>query len=306
MLEIVDALDVDEQLDPLAAPRCRRPSQDRTGRRPALAMAFAPLLEQADLLRAGIEFERGALAVEQRGCPDLRNRAELHDHGDAPRTGQHRDMARGTAAQERQTTAAGPVDLQEARGRQIVGANDGAARNFQSLALAAPQDVDHTVAQVREVRGARLQIFVRRRIVIRDLRVERRAPCDISRIPIADRCEDRLDEILILQERDLEFENLRGFAAGDPGKIRDLPACPVNCSTKGERFLGEVTCDTRAVGAHIDTDERAMGKADRGGPAAVGQSCRATLHVMTPHPENRLRSDRPGLRRRPPRHCPKP
>lgn len=235
VLEIVDSLDIDEQLDPLATPRCRGPPQDRTGGRPALAMAFAPLLEQADLLGAGIKFERRAFAVEQRGGSDARNHAELHDHGDAPRARQHRDVAGGTATQKHQTATAGPVDLQESRRRQIVGTHDGAARNLQRLALASPQNVDHAVAEVHKVRGARLQIFVRRRIVIRDLRVEGRTPSDVSRIPISDRRENRLDEILVLQERDLEFENLRGLAAGDPGQIRDLPACRVNRSTS-KRF----------------------------------------------------------------------
>ena len=46
------------------------------------------------------------------------------------RASQHRDVARGAAAKESKTSAVRPIDFQETRGRQIVGADHRTAGNF--------------------------------------------------------------------------------------------------------------------------------------------------------------------------------
>ncbi|MBS2085491.1 hypothetical protein KCH33_26180, partial [Klebsiella pneumoniae] len=90
---------------------------------------------------------------------------------------------------------------------------------------------------------------------------------------------DRLDQVLVLQQRDLEFEDLSSFAAGAGGKIGDLPADEIDRLAQRERLLDQRAGHPLAARARIDPDQRTMGKADRGGPAAVSRSCSAALHA---------------------------
>ena len=195
-------------------------------------------------------------------------------------------MARGTAPQQREATAGRPVNLQKARRRKIVGTDHGSARDPERLALFPAQYANDAITQVSQVGGACLQIFVGRGLIFRNLRIERRAPRAVRRRPLADRKEDRIEKILVLQERNLEFENLRSFASGRRGEFGDLTARSLNRTAKREHFLGRRAGHALAVRAGINPDERSTGKADRGGPAAVGPSCDICPHAMGSHPEN--------------------
>ena len=99
------------------------------------------------------------------------HRAELHDHRDAAGSRQHGDVARRTAAQERKPATPRPVDFKESRWRQVVGAHDCAIRNFQDRRAVADRAASRsdTVAQIRQIGGARLQVFVGRGVIVCDL-----------------------------------------------------------------------------------------------------------------------------------------
>ena len=297
VFEVLDALDIDQEPDPLAAPGRCRPPQNGARRGPALAVNLLPPLEQADLRRARIELEGGALAIKQRQC-GVGDRAQLHHHRNPAPARQHRDMAGRTAAQQRQSSAAGPIDLQETRRRQIVGADDRAARNFHDLTFAAAQDPQHAIAQVDEIGRARLEIFIGGGIIIRDLFVERRRPSAIRRRACADRGKDRIEKVLVFEQARPE---IRGSARPRRRRRRQARRS-ARCDDSMASRSASASCSgragrARAVGRRTEADEGPARKTDRGGPATVGQPCHIRAHLFTvPLRENQWRRDRPGLR----------
>ena len=218
MIEVLDALDIDQEPYLLAVPRRGRPAQKRARGSAVLAVHVPPPFEQANLLRSRIEFERGAFAVEQRRLGLCRHRPELHDHGNAAGSRQHRDVARRAAAKQCKAAAARPVDFQELRRRQIVGADDRAGRNLEGIALAAAQRANDAIAQIRQIGRARPKILIGRGIVVCDLRVESGRPRRVGRRPGANRRKDRIEKVLVFQQSNLKFEDLRGLAARGVGQ----------------------------------------------------------------------------------------
>ena len=78
-------------------------------------------------------------------------------------------MAGRTALLQRKPAASGPIDLNKARRRQIIGANHGAGRNFLKGECSAIQGSENTIAQIDEIGGARSQILIWRGAVLRNL-----------------------------------------------------------------------------------------------------------------------------------------
>ena len=242
-------------------------------------MNLATHFEQADLLGTRIKFERCAFAVKERSAGAVGYRPELHHHGDAARARQHGDVAGRTAPRQRQTAALRPVDFQELRGRQILGADHGAGGYLDSVAGSTLQPADDAIAQIGQIGRAGLQIFIWRGHIVRNLRVEGGRPGRVRRRSGGDRGEHRIEKLLVLHESHLELEDLRRLATGAVGKRADLPGRGAKGAAQRGVLLRGGSRYQRAVQRGADPHERSADKTDRGGSAAVGRPHASRLPV---------------------------
>ncbi len=111
----------------------------------------------------------------------------------------------GRAAAPQHEAAAGPVSRQEARGREVIGDDDGAGRD-RRLGAAA-QAVEQAFAQVGDVGGTTTEVGIVGSGEIGDLRIQHLAPGVVRRRPRGDGGEYRIGERGILQHRQLEFQD---------------------------------------------------------------------------------------------------
>ena len=202
------------------------------------------VLDQAPLL--GVEDRRRA--AHQPSGAEIEADQQRH----APRPRQDRHMAVGAAAQERAAAIALPVDLQEAGGRQIIGDIDAplARRQGRSRIGAAGQKLQHPIPEIGEIGRAGAEIIVLRRFVLRHLAIEDLAPGRRRRDPLADREPNRIDQLPILDEGDLEFENGGGLFRSIAGEILQPRSGGLQSGRKPRRLLlgraGRARVDLRA------------------------------------------------------------
>ena len=114
------------------------------------------------------------------------------------------------AAAQHECSPARPIDGEETRRCEIDRRHDGAGR-YRSLDFRSGQIRKHTVANVVEIRRARAKIFVVGRFVARDFLLHRLEPRVIGRAARLDRRERRLGEHVIVEQRNLEFQNCSRF-----------------------------------------------------------------------------------------------
>ena len=120
--QVADALDIHKGANSLAG-------AGDGGRLDTACLVGAPFGERSDIAapvgqarRRWRDFDRALLPVEQNQGAVLRgNLPETDDHRHAAGARQHRDVARGAPGRQRDAGRALPVDLQEARRREIVG-----------------------------------------------------------------------------------------------------------------------------------------------------------------------------------------
>ena len=220
----VDALDIDQQPDPLAAPVAAGRRRMRARRGPALAMDVAAPLERSDLLGAGIELQRRALAVEQRRRPASGSDPSCTTIG-MPRA--RASIATWLVGLPRSSARPPPPDQSISRKR------DGGRSSAQTIAprgmfrawlRLAAQDAQHAIPQIGKVGRARLEIFVGRGLVVGDLL--RRAPIARQRPPARPRRSRRRPDRESPRPRASATWNSRICAASPPAaaaSFGDLP-----------------------------------------------------------------------------------
>jgi hypothetical protein len=242
-------------------------------------MCLSPSFEYVDLLGIRVELERRALAVQQCRTRRLDDRPELHDHRNTSRAREQGDVARGAAAKQCNTSAARPIDFQETGRWQILGADHRAAGNSRSRDRTAAQRPQHPVAQVHQIGRPRLQIFVGCGTVVRDLLVERGGPSRVRRRSGGNCGKDRIEEVFVVEQGHLKFENLRRLTARSVCQQGDLPARRFERRAQRELFILGRAGRALAARLRVDAHERPIGKADRCGPAPVCQPRDVCPHI---------------------------
>src|SRR5712664_1078649 len=274
ILEDLLALDVDLHGD-------ARPGSADGGRAPvlllqlgALRAGLLALAEPAgrDLRRtedqpAGLRVQHGRVTVHQL----VERGADADQQRHAARARQDGYVARGAASQKRRPAPAGPVELQEPRGSQVVRDVDAALLRRQQGRAAGDRRErrQHPIAQIRQIARPRGEVLVVRRSVVGNLRLHYRPESPARRLAFIDRPVRRLEQCRVAQELDLEIEDLRGHGAPPGLQALQLQRCP------GQRALEELALSLRARG-------RGAVQAVHGGPAAhhhetVAQSRRRHL-----------------------------
>ena len=219
------------------------------------------------------------------------DRSELNDHGDAARPSQQCDVTCWTTAQERHAAAVRPVDFQKPRRRQIVSADYRAIRDLGDFGHPAAQDLQHPIAQVRQVGRTRAQILIGRGIVIGDLLIERRGPGNICRDSGVNRRIDRIEKVFVFQKGNLKFEYLRRLIARGICEERDLPARAVQGGANCKILILPRAADTFAVRCRLDSHERPAREADRGGLTLYPSPVLGVCIFTGCFPESRWRRD---------------
>ena len=121
---------------PRQAPRAVRRDSRASARSPARAARRA---SKAATAGAGGSTRASPARRRERRCAVVRHRAELHHHRNAPGARQDGDWLVGLPSASARPPLSGPVDLEEARGRQILGADDRARRPFAAPARPAAE-----------------------------------------------------------------------------------------------------------------------------------------------------------------------
>ena len=266
-------------------------------------MRLSPPFEQrrparrSDRVRAS-RLRRQA-APSARGCG---YRAELHDHRNASRP--RASMATwlvGLPRSSASAAAARPIDFQKRRRRQILGADHRAAGNFEQPRSSPPRKrPQHAVAQIRQIGRARLQIFVGRGIVVRDLLVESGRPGHIRRrsswqsLRRSDRGSPR---------RPAKPLEIRGFAPPRRRQhwpaSRDLPPCRIERRAQREPLHPRARrSHARRMAPHRRArTAREQNRSKRFCPGMPAAAISARMFTDR-CPENRWRRDRPTPPRR--------
>src|SRR5579883_2143878 len=91
-----------------------------------------------------------------------------------------------------------------------------------------------------------------------------------------------MHEILVLQQRNLEFEDLRGLTTGGRREFGDLLGRGPSGLTQGQSFVLRLAGRACAVLAGTDAAEGPARKTDRGGSAAKAQPCDVRAHGHAP------------------------
>ena len=140
------------------------------------------------------------------------NVSETDDHRHPSSARERGDVTRRAARLQRDAGAARPVNLQEARRREVVGDENCSVRQHWGRIRFSRERTGHTVTNIDEIGRPGSEILVVRRLIVRDLCVERPRPCLSGWRPNADFGERGRAQILVLQQRELEFEDLGGLA----------------------------------------------------------------------------------------------
>ncbi len=211
-------VDHDADRDVVAGPG-GKPEPFALARRPRHGVG-AGGVEGRPVVGGRVEDDAAGLAVDDGDVvvADI-DRADADDHRHAARAGEHGDMAGGAAGEEREAAAAGPVDRQEPARRHILAGKHGAGR--RRIVVLARQRPEHPVADIGEVGGAGAEIVVGGRLVVGDLDGDGVRPGGDGVDAFGDRGEGGGGEGVILQHRDLEIEDVGGFAFELFGQRRD-------------------------------------------------------------------------------------
>ena len=143
------------------------------------------------------------------------------------------------ACLERGAAVTAPVGLEKARRRQILGGEDGVLG-----AIAAPrgrarrQRLEHPVAQIGEIAGARREGLVVAFGVLDNLALEHVGPGAIRRRARGDALEDRTGQVIVLEQRDLEFEDRRRHRLGARGERLELGSRLDHCRLERGALFG--------------------------------------------------------------------
>jgi hypothetical protein len=195
-----------------------------------------PGLDARHDTRTGIDDHLALLRIQQRegAIAELVEAVAETDHERrAAGAGEQGDVAGGAAVREHGAAKPPPVGRQKARRREVFGRED--RRGVDAGRGAAPgarsESVQHAVAQILEVGGARREHIVVTVAISRDFGVEHHAPRSVRRFAVHDGPEDGTDQILVIEECHLKLEDLGAGPAGRFGQRLEVG------SAAGERPL---------------------------------------------------------------------
>ena len=298
--EVAETLNVDQRANPPA--RARHGRRRNVGRLLRLPLgerrgAAVPLGEPS---RRGRDLDLPLVAVEQHPCPvESGNVAKADHHRHAAGARQNRDMARRTARHQRDAARARPVDLEKARRGQVVGEDDRFVRQRRRRLTGSGERAAHPVAQIDEIGCARPESVVLGRGIVGDLGVERPPPCARRRRARLDLGECRVRQFLVLEQRQLEFENCGRLAL-----LRSRERRQIGCRSRDRLFQRAALRLRRAEAASLDRRTREA-RQRPGGEArrrrAAAQSKRLNRHRESPARRGRPARRPPPAHRRPPR-----
>ena len=206
----------------------------------ALAEPAGRDLRRAEDQPAGLRVQHGRVAVHQL----VERGADADQERHAARARQDGHVTRRAACQEGRSAPARPVELQEARGSQVVRDVDSAflGREQRRLARDGRQSRQHPIAQIRQVARPGGEVLVVRRSIVGDLRLYYRPERAARGLAFVDCPVCRLEQRRVAQELDLEIEDLRGHGAAPGFQALQLERCP------GQRTLEQLALHLRARG----------------------------------------------------------
>ena len=290
VLELGDRGDVDQNFDTPSVPRHGGLAEEGGFPSPALGDLAPPHLEARALPAAGAEHDDARLAVDDGFAVAFERRVpEADHHRHSLRAGQHGDVARRASARQRDAAALAPVGLQETRRCDVVACEDGALRARAALPLAGKMP-EHAVSQIAQVGGPRPEVVVFRRAVVGDLQVDGPPPRLARRVTARDGGMCRIAQVVVLEHRDLEGEDVGPFAADARAERRKLGDGRLDGGVERLPFKLGVA----AVGPprHLRGDDDHRPDRDPAGRRPPFQF-KGLLHPHDPH-RNRVRQVRRG------------